>query len=87
MIYIINMYYKIIANRPTYDITGSVGMDMKSDSDRGHNLFPYSVGDENGNPVANTFLFISIRILTPINLKVFYMTNLKLYYLIAENDT
>lgn len=47
-----NMFYKIIANRPTYHIGGSVGLDMKSDSDRGHNLFPTSVGDEYGNPVA-----------------------------------
>ena len=47
-----NMYYKILANRPTYDMRGSVGLDMKSDSDRGHNLFPFSVGDENGKPVA-----------------------------------
>ena len=48
-----NMFYKFLANRPTYDWTrGSTGMDMQSDSDRGHNLFPFSVGDENGNPVA-----------------------------------
>ena len=47
-----NMFYKILANRPTYDIRGSVGFDMKSNSASGHNLHPWSVGDENGDPVA-----------------------------------
>merc|ERR1712136_285817 len=47
-----NMYYKILANRPTYDIRGNVGFDMKSNDDSGNNLNPWSVGDEHGNPVA-----------------------------------
>ena len=52
-----NMYYKILSNRPTYDIRGSVGFDMKSNQD--HNLNPFSVGDENGNPVAMWGLRVS----------------------------
>merc|ERR1711881_193733 len=38
--------------RPTYDMRGSVGFDMKSNSQKGHNLLPWSVGDKNGKPVA-----------------------------------
>merc|ERR1711981_353679 len=47
--YLSNMYYKILANKPTYDIRHSVGFDMKSNNE--HNLYPYSVGDKDGNPV------------------------------------
>merc|ERR1712223_191525 len=45
-----NMMYKLIANRPTYDMRGSIGIDMKSEQP--HNLIPFSVGDEEGNPVS-----------------------------------
>ena len=55
--YLSNIYYKILANRPTYNIGGSIGFDMKSGQD--HNLWPYSVGDENGNPVAMWGLRVS----------------------------
>ena len=54
-----NMYYKILANRPTYDIGGRTGMDMVSEAPSGHNLHPYSIGDENGNPVAMWGLRVS----------------------------
>ena len=47
-----NMYYKLLANRPTYDVRGDVGFDMKSNNAIGYNLHPWSIGDENGNPVA-----------------------------------
>ena len=46
-----NMYYKILANRPTYDMRGSTGFDMMSSNPNG-NLLPFSVGDKNGNPVS-----------------------------------
>ena len=57
-----NIYYKMLANRPTYDVGGiAPGLDMRSDQkdkedggtlEKGHNLFPYSVGDKDGKPVA-----------------------------------
>jgi len=46
-----NMYYKILANRPTYDMRGSEGFDMMSSNPNG-NLVPFSVGDKNGSPVS-----------------------------------
>ena len=49
--YLSNMYYKMLANRPTYDVRGSIGFDMKSNNGE-HNLRPYSIGDANGKPVA-----------------------------------
>ena len=48
--YLSNIYYKILANRPTYHVGGSTGFDIKSSQE--HNLNPYSIGDKNGNPVA-----------------------------------
>ena len=48
--YLSNIYYKMLSNRPTYDVLGAAGFDMKSNQK--HNLLPYSVGDENGRPVA-----------------------------------
>ena len=51
--YLSNMYYKMLANRPTYDVRGATGFDMKAHFDStSHNLFPYSIGDANGKPVA-----------------------------------
>lgn len=55
--YLSNIYYKILANRPTYHHGGSVGFDMKSGQD--HNLHPFSVGDANGDPVAMWGLRVS----------------------------
>lgn len=50
--YLSNMYYKMLANRPTYEIGGASGFDMKANKDIPHNLHPFSIGDANGKPVA-----------------------------------
>ena len=53
--YLSNMYYKFLANRPTY--YWNSGFDMKSS--QAHNLHPHAVGDSSGKPVATWGMRVS----------------------------
>jgi len=51
--YLSNMYYKMIANRPTYEADRGGDIAFVDNSENGFTFFPNSFGDSAGNPIAS----------------------------------